>query len=434
MDGVSAWEDDPKVVAAVEKASGGFFEDDEFVVQIKSKRGKLESVPELLYNPKGAPPAGGKHKKVDGWSRLSQMGTPGEKLSDGSLLVLRDAINDGWLLSAIGMVQTRPELLSRIHHVPEHTSGLHALRIFKNGVWETVVVDDMVPCIGRLKPAYGSNTDPTAGKVALLEKALAKLYGSYEHLHSGRVGAALEDLTGGISDKIYLRDGAETPTGTPKQPQLDAANEIESGAMYARLEALLQEGQLLGASYKSKYAHLGKAGESAAMGGGAGPDATVVFPIVDMRRAQVRPRSGLVRQWRREGSGWVEVVTGSGQFPGRVLLLCSGRGACGSARGRAATATCDAYDAHVLTRASLATPAAHPPRTHRTVRTHAPHRTFTVPLRRAPASSGCAACGRSWARCGPSGRALGAHRRSSGRTSRRWGRSWAASRWTARFG
>ena len=59
MDGVSAWEDDPKVVAAVEKASGGFFEDDEFVVQIKSKRGKLESVPELLYNPKGAPPAGG---------------------------------------------------------------------------------------------------------------------------------------------------------------------------------------------------------------------------------------------------------------------------------------------------------------------------------------------------------------------------------------
>lgn len=114
-----------------------------------------------------------------------------------------------------------------------------------------------------------------------LLQALAKLYGSYSHLDSGRVGAALEDLTGGISDKIYLRDGATTPTGAPKQT-LHATAEIASGEMYRRLKALLDEGHLLGASFKAKYAHL--PGGGGGMEGGS-EGATVVFPLVEMKQA-----------------------------------------------------------------------------------------------------------------------------------------------------
>ena len=52
------------------------------------------------------------------------------------------------------------------------------------------------------------------GPAALIQKALAKIYGCYEHLNNGRVGAALVDLTGGASDKVYLREvlGDEFPT------------------------------------------------------------------------------------------------------------------------------------------------------------------------------------------------------------------------------
>ena len=61
-----------------------------FVCQAKTKRGKLETVAEVLYI-SGQPPAGNvKAKKVDGWSRLEQMGPSGEQLSDGSLLVVRE--------------------------------------------------------------------------------------------------------------------------------------------------------------------------------------------------------------------------------------------------------------------------------------------------------------------------------------------------------
>jgi hypothetical protein len=38
-----------------------------------------------------------------------------------------------------------------------------------------------------------------------MEKAYAKLHGTYEDLNGGQMGEALVDLTGGVSEKFHLR-------------------------------------------------------------------------------------------------------------------------------------------------------------------------------------------------------------------------------------
>ena len=38
-----------------------------------------------------------------------------------------------------------------------------------------------------------------------MEKAYAKLHRTYENLHGGSLAEAMVDLTGGVSEKYYLR-------------------------------------------------------------------------------------------------------------------------------------------------------------------------------------------------------------------------------------
>lgn len=52
---------------------------------------------------------------------------------------------------------------------------------------------------------YGHCADPNEFWVPLLEKAYAKLHGTYEALNGGSMSEALVDLTGGASDKYHLR-------------------------------------------------------------------------------------------------------------------------------------------------------------------------------------------------------------------------------------
>ena len=63
-----------------------------------------------------------------------------------------------------------------------------------NGSWTNVVIDDRFPCIekrpGEFIPAF-SRANGDELWVMILEKAYAKLYGSYERIEGGNPAMAL---------------------------------------------------------------------------------------------------------------------------------------------------------------------------------------------------------------------------------------------------
>ena len=55
------------------------------------------------------------------------------------------------------MVGTRRPLLERILGYGDESLGMHAVRLYKDGAWTTVVVDDQLPCHGKLQPGHSTN-------------------------------------------------------------------------------------------------------------------------------------------------------------------------------------------------------------------------------------------------------------------------------------
>ncbi|XP_021342177.1 calpain-A-like [Mizuhopecten yessoensis] len=124
--------------------------------------------------------------------------------------VTRDDIKQGilgdcWFLSACAAVSQRENFMKKI--VPgdqplfgEGYKGIVHFRFWRFGQYVDVYVDDRLPTIdGKL--IYARSTDPTEFWVALIEKAYAKLHGSYEAIEGGQAMNALVDLTGGLAER-----------------------------------------------------------------------------------------------------------------------------------------------------------------------------------------------------------------------------------------
>jgi len=81
--------------------------------------------------------------------------------------------------------------------------GIFRFRFFRFNTWVEVVVDDLLPTRnGKLIYLRSRETNEFWGP--LLEKAYAKLYGSYKELDGGLAVEAGVDFTGGIPEVISL--------------------------------------------------------------------------------------------------------------------------------------------------------------------------------------------------------------------------------------
>uniref|UniRef100_A0A8C4RYJ4 Calpain 10 n=1 Tax=Erpetoichthys calabaricus TaxID=27687 RepID=A0A8C4RYJ4_ERPCA len=124
--------------------------------------------------------------------------------------VKQGILGDCWFLCACAALQCNDRLLKQVIPSGQATwgekeyNGCFLFRFWQFGRWVEVVVDDRLPCIDA-KLCFSRCQCQDVFWVALLEKAYAKLNGTYERLWAGQVCEALVDLCGGVAKRWKLK-------------------------------------------------------------------------------------------------------------------------------------------------------------------------------------------------------------------------------------
>lgn len=118
--------------------------------------------------------------------------------------------------------------------------------MYKNGELTEVVMDDYVPCLDGA-PCF-SKANGNELWVIILEKAWAKLHGSYERIEAGHAHEVMRDLTGAPSYDVDVDDEGlfEQLLAYDKKNYMMAAS---AGSTEASAEALEELGLVAQHSY-----------------------------------------------------------------------------------------------------------------------------------------------------------------------------------------
>jgi calpain len=190
------------------------------------------------------------------WKRPHEICTNPELFVDGGsrMDVVQGILGDCWLLAAVASVSTNPSLLSQVippgQSFQSEYAGVFRFRFWQYGRWVEVLVDDRLPTTNG-KLIYMHSDTRNEFWSALLEKAYAKLNGSYEALSGGLTSEALEDLTGGVVERFEL--GSRAPSDL-LQTMLQAMKKsslmgCSIDAAGGRMEEQLRNGLMMGHAY-----------------------------------------------------------------------------------------------------------------------------------------------------------------------------------------
>ncbi|RLN95291.1 hypothetical protein BBJ28_00019319 [Nothophytophthora sp. Chile5] len=208
------------------------FEDPDFSSELSS----------LYLDPNKLPDYASPAQETDGgvgsdvtWLRPTEYAAnPTYFTSNSGCGVLREgAMDDAWLLGVFAAVALHPDQLVENLFVSESLDafkrfGVFTCRFYKDDDWVAVTTDTRIPCApsalqtgdkrGSDAVLYGSSVDANEVFLPLLEKAYAKLHGSYQALDerhgggagggagtsAGRILEAFLDCTGGSAHRVDL--------------------------------------------------------------------------------------------------------------------------------------------------------------------------------------------------------------------------------------
>ncbi|XP_064241568.1 calpain-10 isoform X4 [Passer domesticus] len=153
--------------------------------------------------------------------------------------VKQGILGDCWFLCACVALQKSKYLLNKVippgqpSWTDESYQGCFTCRVWQFGHWVEVTIDDRLPCLGG-KLCFSQCQTEDLFWLPLLEKAYAKVHGSYEQLWAGQVADALVDLTGGIAERWTLK-------GPGKNVEKGKTGMVLEKAMFRRLMNLKEQ-------------------------------------------------------------------------------------------------------------------------------------------------------------------------------------------------
>ncbi|CAF3054520.1 unnamed protein product [Rotaria sp. Silwood2] len=99
--------------------------------------------------------------------------------------IIQGRLGDCWFISALALIVEIPQILYKIMITKQYNpAGLYKIRLCNRGIWQVVTIDDMLP-VTESNSLIFARSHKKQLFVSLIEKALAKMHGSYKALGFG---------------------------------------------------------------------------------------------------------------------------------------------------------------------------------------------------------------------------------------------------------